>query len=112
MMWRLVMIEDAKVRFCKRLKTSRKIRKISQEQLGITIGLDESSASARISRYENGIHTIEPNTAERIAQALDVPLAYFYASTEELAELINIFDHLDNLRQQQLLNFARSLKDE
>ena len=79
------------------------------EKLGVAIGLDESCPSARISRYENGIHTIEYNTAERIAQVLDVPLAYFYADTEELAELTNIFDHLDHERQQQLLNFARSL---
>ena len=111
MMWHSVMIEDTKARFCRRLKTSRKIKKISQEQLGITIGLDESSASARISRYENGIHTIEPNTAERIAQVLDVPLAYFYANTEELAELTQIFDHLDEEKQQQLLDYARQLNE-
>ena len=103
------MIGDTKARFCRRLKTTRKFKKISLEQLGITIGLDESCPSSRISPYENGIHTIEYNTAERIAQVLDVPLAYFYADTEELAELTNIFDHLDHERPQRLLNFARSL---
>ena len=75
----------------------------------MAIGLDESCASTRISRYEHGVHAVEPNTAERIAQVLDVPLAYFYADTEELAELTNIFDHQDHERQQRLLNFARSL---
>lgn len=103
------MIEDAKTRFCRRLKATRKAQKMTLEKLGVAIGLDESCASTRISRYENGIHTIEPNTAERIAQVLDVPLAYFYADTEELAELTNIFDHQDHERQQRLLNFARSL---
>ena len=103
------MIEDAKTRFCRRLKATRKAQKMTLEKLGVAIGLDESCASTRISRYENGIHTIEYNTAERIAQVLDVPLAYFYADTEELAELTNIFDHQDHERQQRLLNFARSL---
>ena len=42
------------------------------EKLGVAIGLDESCASTRISRYEHGVHVVEPNTAERIAQALDV----------------------------------------
>ena len=103
------MIEDAKTRFCRRLKATRKAQKMTLEKLGVAIGLDESCASTRISRYENGIHTIEYNTAERIAQVLDVPLAYFYADTEEFAELTNIFDHQDHERQQRLLNFARSL---
>ena len=103
------MIEDAKTRSCRRLKQTRKSKKLTQEALGVAIGLDEFSANTRISRYENGIHTIEPNTAERIAQVLDVPLAYFYADTEEFAELTNIFDHQDHERQQRLLNFARSL---
>ena len=103
------MIEDAKTRFCRRLKATRKAQKMTLEKLGVAIGLDESCASTRISRYEHGIHTIEYNTAERIAQVLDVPLAYFYADTEEFAELTNIFDHQDHERQQRLLNFARSL---
>lgn len=104
------MIEDTKAWFCRRLKTTRKFKKISQEQLGITIGLDESCASTRISRYEHGVHAVEPNTAERIAQVLDVPLAYFYANSEEMAELTQIFDHLNAEKQQQLLDYARGLQ--
>lgn len=105
------MIEDAKTRLCIRLRTTRKKKKLTLEALGVAIGLDESCASTRISRYENGIHTIEPNTAERIAQILNVPLAYFYANSEDLAELTLIFDHLNTEKQQQLLDFARTLKD-
>ncbi len=104
------MTEDAKTRLCIRLKQTRKAKMLTLEALGTAIGLDESSASTRISRYENGIHTIEPNTAERLAQALDVPLAYFYANTEELAELTNIFDHLDAEKQLLLLDYARKLQ--
>ena len=104
------MIEDAKTRFCRRLKATRKAQKMTLEKLGVAIGLDESCASTCISRYEHGVHAVEPNTAERIAQVLDVPLAYFYANSEEMAELTQIFDHLNAEKQQQLLDYARGLQ--
>ncbi|WP_151869895.1 helix-turn-helix domain-containing protein [Acinetobacter sp. TUM15509] len=103
------MNDDAKSKFCNRLKAIRKTQKISQEKLGLLIGLDEFVASTRINRYEKGIHTVDPNTAERIAKALDEPLSFFYAETEELAELNRIFYHLDTAQKQQLLAVAREL---
>lgn len=109
MLWRIVMIEDAKTRFCRRLKTIRKSKKLTQEGLGVKIGLDESCANTRISRYEKGVHVVEPNTAERIAQVLDVPLSYFYAPSEDLAELNQLFHHFNSEDQQKLLIFAQSL---
>ncbi|MFW2160453.1 helix-turn-helix domain-containing protein [Acinetobacter beijerinckii] len=87
----------------------RKSNKITQEKLGLLIGLDEFVASTRINRYEKGVHIADPNTAERIAQVLDEPLSFFYAETEELAELNRIFYHLDLVNKQQLLAFAREL---
>ena len=104
-----LMTQDAKSRFCSRLKMVRKSNKITQEKLGLLIGLDEFVASTRINRYEKAVHIADPNTAERIAQVLDEPLSFFYAETEELAELNRIFYHLDLVNKQQLLAFAREL---
>ena len=42
--------------FTTRLKDARTRRKLSQEALGIAIGLDESVASTRINRYENKVY--------------------------------------------------------
>ena len=39
-----------------------------------------------------------------------MPLAYFYANSEEMAELTQIFDHLNAEKQQQLLDYARGLQ--
>ena len=39
-----------------RLRQARKWMGIPQDKLGVAIGLDESTASARISRYETGVH--------------------------------------------------------
>lgn len=106
------MNDDAKSKFCNRLKAIRKTKQISQEKLGLLIGLDEFVASTRINRYEKGIHTVDANTAERIAKALDEPLSFFYAETEEIAELNRLFYHLDSEKQQKILVIARELKSQ
>ena len=104
------MDEDVKILLGKRLREIRKSKKMTLEDLGVAIGLEESSASTRISRYENGIHSIELNTAERIAKVLDIPLSFFYAPTDDLAELNQIFYSLDQDKKIELLTFARQLK--
>ena len=40
----------------RRIRALRKELGLSQEKLGVAIGIDESSARARISRYELGVH--------------------------------------------------------
>ena len=97
------MAQDAKSIFCTRLKAARKAKNLSQEKLGILIELDEFVASTRINRYEQGVHAVEPNTAQRLAQVLDVPLAYFYAETDDLADLIKSYSQLNQQQKDQLL---------
>lgn len=43
---------DLQAIFTTRFKQARKAKKLTQEQLGIAIGLDEFVASTRINRYE------------------------------------------------------------
>lgn len=82
---------------------------LPQDKLGVRAGLDESTASARISRYESGIH--EPNIAfaHRLADVLGVPTAYFYAGDDELAKLILWFGQLSGRQRKSLLEFAGQL---
>jgi len=61
---------------------------LAQEKIGVAIGLDESSARARISRYELGVHEAPVPTAKQIATALKVPLAYLYCEDDSTAELL------------------------
>lgn len=74
--------------YSRRLREAREARDISQRKLGIKAGLDEFVASTRINRYENGVHQPALRIQERLAEALDMPLAYFYAEDDELARLI------------------------
>lgn len=73
--------------FTKRFKEARKAKKLTQEQLGLAIGLDEFVASTRINRYERGIHQPDFQILTAIAKRLDVPAAYFFAD-DDLAHQI------------------------
>ena len=64
--------------FTRRFKEARKAKKLTQEKLGILIGLDEFVASKRINRYEKGIYLLDLITLKRITEVLDIPPAYFF----------------------------------
>ena len=75
----------------RRLKAARQAAKMTQEALGIAAGLDEQVASARMSQYENAIHTPDYHFVRKLASILQIPTAYFYCEEEKLAELILSF---------------------
>lgn len=78
----------------KRLKEARIAANISQKKLGIAAGMDEFSASARMNHYEVGRHTPDYSMLSRIADVLGLPVAYFYADSDDLAYLIKIYQGL------------------
>lgn len=59
-----------------------------QEKVGVEIGIDESSARARISRYELGVHEPPLPTVKLIAKAFGAPLAYLYCEDDQVADLL------------------------
>lgn len=90
-----------------RLKAARLQAGLSQKQLGIVAGLDDFVASTRINRYELGIHKVDYPFACKLAAALSVPVAYFYADDDELAELILLFGKSSRRSRTRLLQMAR-----
>ena len=74
--------------FGRRLRAARDAASIPQDRLGVMIGLDEGSSSARISRYETGTHQPPFEIAEKLASVLHVPAAYFYCRSDALSELL------------------------
>jgi transcriptional regulator with XRE-family HTH domain len=89
--------------FCRRLRDARMRAGLSQKQLGIKAGLDEFVASARINRYEVGVHEPDVGMTRRLAGVLGVPLPYFYAEDDLLADLILAFTQLSRRRQQTVV---------
>jgi transcriptional regulator with XRE-family HTH domain len=89
--------------FNQRLKDARLLRGLSQKGLGIAAGIDEFVTSARINRYEKGVHEANLATANRLAEVLNVPLAHFYTADDNLAKMILIFSELSAQQQTALL---------
>ena len=90
-----------------RLRSRRKALGLSQEKIGVSIGLDESCSRTRISRYETGAHEPALATSKLIADALDVPLAYLYCESDTLAEIIRLTNQLEPQTQTEVLSYLQ-----
>lgn len=93
--------------FGARLRARREALGWSLEKVGVTIGLDESSARARISRCELGVHEPSLVTVTLLSQALGAPEAYFYCRDDRLAEILLAASELPAADQEHLLNSLR-----
>jgi transcriptional regulator with XRE-family HTH domain len=105
--------------FGTRLREARLRMGIPQDKLGVLIGLDEHTASARISRYESGVHEPPIKTARDLAEALDVPLGYLYCDDDKLANIVLAVsqlpesdrDHLLKSLEERLATIAATTKN-
>ncbi|PKO44192.1 MAG: XRE family transcriptional regulator [Betaproteobacteria bacterium HGW-Betaproteobacteria-22] len=95
--------------FGRRLREARQQFGIPQDKLGVMIGLDESCSSARMSRYENGIHEPPFKTIEKIASALKLPTAYFFCEDDRLAKIINRYQFSSEQNRQLIADFVDRL---
>lgn len=95
--------------FSMRLKVARKAKKLSQERLGILAGIDEASASARMNQYETGKYAPDLLTAIKIAEVLEVPVAYFFIEDNLMAELVTKLYFLTELQQKEVLDFINQI---
>jgi len=93
--------------FARRLKACRVDQGLSQRALGVLVGLPEDVAGVRINRYERAVHNCDIETAQRIASVLGVSVAYLYAETDDLAELIRQFSRMSAKEQEALLANVR-----
>ncbi|WP_305374052.1 helix-turn-helix domain-containing protein [Photobacterium leiognathi] len=87
-----------------RLKAARKAAGLTQQQLGIALGMDPNTASARMNQYERGKHTPDYQTMQRIGKILGVPTAYFYCEDDILIEIMRLYSNLSNGMKVNLLD--------
>lgn len=95
--------------FGRRLKSARMAMGFAQDRLGVQIGLDEGSSSARMSRYESGVHEPSYLTASKIASALSIPTAYLYCEDDGLAEIILLISKLSLEKRKSLIDELKRL---
>lgn len=91
----------------KRLREARSKTPFNQQQLGEHAGLDEENAGVKINQYERGVHIPKFPRLKDLAKALQIPTAFFYAESDELAELIYHYEKLDPLDRQKILSIIR-----
>lgn len=93
-----------------RLKQARNAIGISQKDLGIRIGMDESSASGRMNHYEKGRHTPDVDTLRKIANELGVPLNYFFCEDDLSAQLACLIFRLNEEDKKKLISKLTDIK--
>jgi len=98
-----------KTLFGRRLREARLRAGIPQDKLGVMIGIDEGSSSARISRYETGTHEPPFAIAEKIAHALGTPVAYFYCADDDLAAIIERYAVFSSADKIALITFVSKI---
>lgn len=95
--------------FGKRLREARLRAGLPQDKLGVAIGIDEGAASARISRYEAGVHEPSASIANRLALALNVLPPYLYCEDDDLAAVILSWGQLPAVDRQRVSKFILGL---
>jgi len=90
-----------------RLKQARTAKGISQKQLGIQLGMEIGTASARMNQYEKGKHTPDYKTLKAMADELGVPVAYFFCESESTAELLCL---LEKMSEDEKADLVKRLK--
>ncbi|WP_279467491.1 helix-turn-helix domain-containing protein [Aeromonas veronii] len=92
--------------------SSRRVKKagISQKELGVRAGMDDSSASGRMNHYERGRHVPDIDTMRKLANVLGKPLSYFFCEDDLSAELVCLFEQLDEDEKLDLLFKLRENK--
>ncbi|EIL5454833.1 helix-turn-helix transcriptional regulator [Escherichia coli] len=98
--------------FPERLKQARKKAGLSQKDLGIKAGMDEGSASGRMNHYEKGRHIPDIDMLKKLASELGVPLSYFFCEDELSAELVCLFNNLDEQAKLSLISKVRQINDD
>ena len=98
---------SAEAPFSKRLKEARSRAGLTQHELGVLAGIEEENASAKMNQYEQGVHLPKFPRLKDLAKALKVPTAYFYAESDDLAELLYTYERLSGRKRQELVKFLR-----
>ncbi len=75
--------------FAARLKQARALRDVpSQRALGLLMGLEKHVAANRVNRYESQARGIDLDGLGKLAEVLQVPMAYLVAEDEAMADAV------------------------
>jgi transcriptional regulator with XRE-family HTH domain len=98
---------SARALFAARLVQARELRGLSQRSLGDRMGLGKDKGSSRINRYEHQVTAIGFDNLDKLAEVLDVPVAYLLADNAAMADAIL---ELSKASQRQQASLALAVK--
>lgn len=98
--------------FALRMRKARLAAGLTQEALGVLVGIDEATAKVRMNQYESGRHTPPLSMIEKIASTLARPVTWFICDDEttELHLALNRLD--DSTRNDVIKRFIKLLEAE
>lgn len=122
------MEQDIDLHLGKRLRARRRLLGLTQQQLAVVVGV----RFQQIQKYECGANRISASRLWRLAEVLNVSVAYFYdglgsssaealasgandveaAAREESLDLIRAYYQLEERPRRRLLDLAKSLNDD
>jgi len=121
------MEQDVDIHLGKRLRGRRRLLGLTQQQLALVVGV----RFQQIQKYECGANRISASRLWRLAEVLEVSIAYFYEGLEPAAktsshvqaddadstanqesqDLIRAYYQLEERPRRRLLDLAKSLND-
>ncbi len=70
-------------------------------------GTEEYNASAKLNQYEQGVHIPKFPRLKHLAKALKVPIAYFYAESNDLADLLYAYEKLSSQSRRAIAKLIK-----
>ncbi|MDP2152817.1 MAG: helix-turn-helix transcriptional regulator [Methylotenera sp.] len=89
--------------FALRMRKARLAAGLTQEALGVLVGIDEATAKVRMNQYESGRHTPPLSMIEKIASTLARPVTWFICS-EDTTELHLALNKLDEIKRSEVIS--------
>lgn len=78
-----------------KIKYLRKIRNMTQKELGVAVGFDEKNADIRIAQYEAGTRTPKPELIGKFAKALNAHILSLMNERTQDPVMNMVFDLID-----------------
>lgn len=93
-----------------RILEAREAAGLTQQALGVLVGIEEETAKVRIHQYEQGKHNPPMSMLEKIASALGKPTTWFICSDDMRELLLCLHELPADQRIQRLQQIEQLLK--
>lgn len=93
-----------------RILEAREAAGLTQQALGVLVGIEEETAKVRIHQYEHGKHNPPMSMLEKIATVLNKPTTWFMCPEDTREVLLSLHKLSNEQRTQALKNIEELLK--